>query len=102
MQKVDSQFLDGDALVTDNSDTGEIVLGDFTGRCPHIPSLCENGFSVSFWLRAVKITSKRVAHLVGLGADVAGKSILSQRIEPYGEAATGFEAPLSSILVDRL
>ncbi|XP_071815494.1 uncharacterized protein [Apostichopus japonicus] len=73
VQKVDNQFLDGDALVTDNSDTGEIVLGDFTGRCPHIPSLCENGFSVSFWLRPVKITSKRVAHLVGLGADVAGE-----------------------------
>lgn len=30
---------------------GHVILGSFADRCPGIPSLCEDGFSVSFWMK---------------------------------------------------
>jgi len=30
---------------------GHVILGSFPDRCPGIPSLCEDGFTVSFWMK---------------------------------------------------
>ncbi|KAJ8041296.1 Adhesion G protein-coupled receptor L3 [Holothuria leucospilota] len=73
VQQVDNQYSDGTALMTDGTLSGEIILGDFHGECPHIPSLCEEGFSVSLWIKPVQVRDKRVTHLISLGADVSGE-----------------------------
>ena len=30
---------------------GHVILGNFPDRCPGIPSLFEDGFTVSFWMK---------------------------------------------------
>lgn len=30
---------------------GHVILGRFSNTCPGNPSLCEDGYSVSFWLK---------------------------------------------------
>ena len=30
---------------------GHVILGSFADRCPGISSLCEDGFTVSFWMK---------------------------------------------------
>ncbi len=40
---------------------GHVILGRFDDRCPGNPSLCEEGFTVSFWMKhGGKIKSKNI------------------------------------------
>lgn len=43
--------MDLDTNVMSLQGGGHVILGSFPDRCPGIPSLCEDGFTVSFWMK---------------------------------------------------
>lgn len=43
--------MDLDTKVMSFQGGGHVILGSFADRCPGIPSLCEDGFTVSFWMK---------------------------------------------------
>ena len=46
-----SEGVDLDTNVMSFQGGGHVILGSFEDYCPGIPSLCDDSFSVSFWMK---------------------------------------------------
>lgn len=57
--KVEGDGVDMDTNTISLQGAGHVTLGRFDDSCPGNPSMCENGFTVSFWMKyGGKVTSK--------------------------------------------